>query len=47
MIKTASSFVHDTDIWENGQGCGQMMNEMLQEHATLHEIVGGKIQSSE
>ena len=36
IIKAVSAFVDDADLWENGQGCGEMMNEILKEHATLH-----------
>ena len=46
IIKTVSAFLDDTDAWVNGQGCGEMINSMLQEHATLCETVGGKTQSS-
>ena len=46
MIKIVSAFVDDTDIWANGKECGEMMNAILQEHETLYETVGGKIQSS-
>ena len=47
MIKTVSAFEDDTDLWADGQGCGEMTNEMLKEHAALHEKIGGKMQSSE
>ena len=46
MIKTVSEFVDNTDLWANGQGCREMVNEMLKEHTTLHEIIGGKKHSS-
>ena len=39
-------FTDDADLLENGQGCEEMMNEVLKEHAALCEIIGGKIQSS-
>ena len=45
IIKTVSSFVDDTDLLENGQGCGEMMNEMLNDHTTLYETIGGKTES--
>ena len=46
MIKIVSAFVDDTDLWGNGQGCGEMMSAMLQEHATLYETIGVKMKSS-
>ena len=46
MIKKVSVFVDDTDLWENGQWCGEMMNAILKEHAALHESIGGKMQYS-
>ena len=29
IIKIVSVFVDETDLWANGQGCGEMMNAML------------------
>ena len=42
IIKTVSVLADDADLWANGQGCREMINEMLKEHAMLHETIGGK-----
>ena len=46
MIKKMLAFIDDTNLCANGQGCGEMMNAVRQECPTLHETVGGKMQSS-
>ena len=46
MLKTLSTFVDDTDLWENGQCCVEIMSMVLQGYSTLYETVGGKMQSS-
>ena len=43
ILKTVLAFVDDTDLWWNGQGCGEMMNAILQECSTFHETDGSKI----